>query len=114
MVVEAATQMVELKQQAASTIRRYDVRNVQLGAALIIPQSKGVEVLFSLRPTRLNPKAYYNSLYDFTITSVVRAGENDVFTEHASGQISLLFEALGQLPDSIQLHIRLMHLRSIN
>lgn len=96
MAVEAATQMAEVDQKDASMIQKYHLHNVHLGTALIVPENRGTEVLFSLRHTKLNDKTYYSSTYDFTITSVASAGDKDIFTEHASGQISLSLDAKGR------------------
>lgn len=94
MALEAATQMAEIGNVDLSKLTRYELHNLHLEAALVLPEIGGPEVIFSLRPTRLNHKKYHPFTYDFTITSVVNSGENrDVFTEHAHGQIALVFDS---------------------
>ncbi|RMZ82570.1 hypothetical protein DV738_g1477, partial [Chaetothyriales sp. CBS 135597] len=89
MAVEAATQLAEISDIDVSSIRNYELRHIRLETALIIAETGGTEILFSLRPTRLNKTKPSASIYDFTVTSVAQTDGRDIFVEHASGQIAL-------------------------
>ena len=97
MAIEAVAQASELKDNGASPISEFELRDVYLNAALLVPESGGVEVLFSLRPAKLNTKYYHQMLYDFSVTSVVNVNGIDAFTEHCHGQAGFGNGAPGML-----------------
>ena len=97
MAIEAVAQASELKGIGASLISEFKLRDVYLDAALLVPESGGVEVLFNLRPAKLNTKTYHQTLYDFTVTSVVNINGVDAFTEHCHGQAGFGNGAPGML-----------------
>ena len=97
MAIEAVTQMSELKGVDASQITKFNLQDVSLDAVLLVPESGSVEVLFGLRPAKLNPKIYRESLYDFTVTSVVMINDSDVFTEHCHGRVGVEVKVIGML-----------------
>ena len=100
MAIEAVTQASELKGIDVSQLSEFYLRDVHLDAALLVPENGAVEVLFSLRPARLNSNTYHENLYDFTITSVVTVTGSDTFTEHSRGQVGVRIGTLGLPPPS--------------
>lgn len=97
MAIEAVAQASELKGIGASPICEFKLLDVYLDAALLVPESGGVEVLFSLHPARLNTKSYHQNVYDFTVTSVVNMNGVDTFTKHCHGQAGFWNGAPGML-----------------
>jgi hypothetical protein len=98
MVLEAATQVVETEGFHTSDIEYYDIRNVSLSKALIVPEDDfGIESLFALRPASLNTVSRHKWLFDFVLTTISSDGGVDVFTEHCRGQVEVGFEELGKL-----------------
>ena len=97
MAIEAVAQTSELRDIHVSQISKFHLQDVYIDAALLVPESGGIEVLFSLRPAKLNPKVYHESRYDFTVTSVMKTNESDVFTEHCHGQIGFEVSGSGML-----------------
>lgn len=95
MAIEAIAQISELKNIDMVRITSFDLQDVHLDAALLVPESGGVEVLFSLRPAKRNSKTYYETLYDITVTSVINTKGSDTFTEHCHGQVGLEVETTG-------------------
>ncbi|KAH8198332.1 hypothetical protein TruAng_007487 [Truncatella angustata] len=93
MVLEASTQVVETEGLKASDVEYYDIRNVSLSKALIVPEDDfGIETLFSLRPTSLNAVSRHQWLFDFVLTTVSNNQGVDTFTEHCRGQVEIGFE----------------------
>ncbi|KAF2973192.1 hypothetical protein GQX73_g454 [Xylaria multiplex] len=93
MVLEAATQLVELDGRESSSVEYYDIRNVDLSKALIVPEDDfGIETLLTLRPTSLNASSRHRWLLDFALTSVANEEGVDTFTEHCRGQVEIGFE----------------------
>jgi len=98
MVLEAATQVVETEGLHTSNIEYYDIRNVSLSKALIVPEDDfGIETLFTLRPASLNTVSRHKWLFDFVLTTVSSDSGVDVFTEHCRGQVEVGFQELGKL-----------------
>ena len=93
--IEAIAQISELKNIDMFRITSFDLQDVHLDAALLVPESGGVEVLFNLRPAKRNSKTYYETLYDFTVTSVINTKGSDTFTEQCHGQVGLKFKTTG-------------------
>ncbi|KAM3080176.1 hypothetical protein ACMFMF_003585 [Clarireedia jacksonii] len=86
MALEATLQMAELTGIPRSKITTLECQKVYITAALIIPDdSRGVEILFSLRRSRIDSHKFHQSLYEFTITSVTATKDGDIFTEHSHG-----------------------------
>ncbi|KAH8165552.1 hypothetical protein CIB48_g2685 [Xylaria polymorpha] len=82
-VLEAATQIVETEGRQATDIEYYDIRDVSLSKALIIPDDDhGIEILFSMRPAPLNSVSRHQWLFEFVLTSVSTIEGHDTFTEH--------------------------------
>ncbi|KAI0401422.1 hypothetical protein F4802DRAFT_601014 [Xylaria palmicola] len=95
MVLEAATQFVEIEGLSASDIEYFDIRNVSLSKALIVPEDDfGIETLFTLRPATLNAVARHRRLFDFVLTTVSNENGVDIFTEHCRGQVEVGHEEL--------------------
>ena len=97
MAIEVVIQTIEVKGNDASGITKFNFQDIYLETALLVPESSSVEVLFSLRPAKLNPKIYHESLYDFTVTSVGKLDDSDVFTEHCHGQVGFEFRTTSKL-----------------
>lgn len=96
MIIEAMTQTIEINGIDISKITNFEMEQIQLKAALIVPtDSHGIEVLVSLRPTDLDDANHYDSLYDFSITSVTSSSNYDSFTEHAHGKIGFVLGSSG-------------------
>lgn len=96
MALEATLQMAEIKGIQKSSIHSFSCQDIHLEAALIVPEAhSGVEVLFNLRRSRLNHTTYYGSLYEFTVTSVTKSSNEDVFSDHAHGLVGLELRADG-------------------
>ena len=94
MIIEAATQIVETEGLQACDVEYYDVRNVSLSKALIVPEDDfGIETLFTMRPATLNATARYRWLFDFSLTSVSADGGNHTFSDHCRGQVEIGFAA---------------------
>lgn len=101
MIVEAVTQTLENKGVDISSVQSFDFLQVHLKFALVIPDdSRGVEIITSLRPTDYDGNTYHPSSYDFSVTSVAGSGDQDTFTEHARGKIEFTLEAKGTLRKS--------------
>lgn len=97
MVFEAATQIVETQGLEASTVECYDIRNVSLSRALMVPEDDfGIETLLTLRRTSLNATSRHQWLFDFVLTSVANEEGVDTFTEHCRGQVAIDFEEYGK------------------
>ncbi|ORY63304.1 uncharacterized protein BCR38DRAFT_475285 [Pseudomassariella vexata] len=93
MVVEAATQVVEVEGLQASSIEFYDIRNVSLFRALMIPEDDmGIETLFTFRPSSLNSVSSHQWVFDFVLTSVANEEGQDTFVEHCRGQVEVSFD----------------------
>jgi acyl transferase domain-containing protein len=89
MAVEAAMQIAELRGLEASQITAFELANVRIDNALIIEEDgPGTEVLFNIHSIRNNTSVPETPRWYFTITSVTRSGDTDVFTDHVTGEIS--------------------------
>lgn len=98
MVVEAVTQTLENKGLNVLDVKSFNFNQIHLKRALVIPDdSRGVEVITSLRPSDFDGNLYHAASYDFSVTSVSAAGDGDAFTEHARGKIEFSFETKGDL-----------------
>ncbi|POS74346.1 polyketide synthase-5 [Diaporthe helianthi] len=96
MVLEAATQLVELEGLEAGSIECYDIQNVSLSRALMIPEDDfGVETLLTLRPASINATSRHKWLFDFVLTSVATENDVDSFTENCRGQVQVDLEQYG-------------------
>ncbi|KAI1339726.1 hypothetical protein F5Y15DRAFT_423599 [Xylariaceae sp. FL0016] len=93
MVLEAATQVVEVEGLAATDIAHYDIRNVSLSKALIVPEDDfGIETLFTLRPASLNVVTCHKWLFDFLLTTASVEDGVHIFSDHCRGQVEVCFE----------------------
>ncbi|KAI1858549.1 uncharacterized protein JN550_012596 [Neoarthrinium moseri] len=93
MALEAATQIAELGGLKVSDVEYYDIQNVSLSKALIVPEDDlGIETLFTLRPTPLNKTTRHVWLFDFVLTSVSNEFGVDNFVEHCRGQVEVGLE----------------------
>lgn len=98
MVLEAATQVVELEGYNATDVEYYDIRDVSLSKALIVPDDdRGIETLFALRPASLNTVSRHRWLFEFVLTSVSSEEGNDTFSEHCRGLVEISFEKHSKL-----------------
>lgn len=96
MGVEAALQAAEIHTVDTSLIRSFEFRDVLLPAALIVPDDdQGVELITSLHPEK-GFAGRSQVPWRFSVTSVMRTGEDDVFTEHCHGRVSYSFTSSGQ------------------
>lgn len=97
MVLEAAIQVVELDGRNSTDVVYYDVQDVSLLKALIIPEDDhGIETLFSLRPASLNANSRHQWIFEFTLTSVLIGEGRDIFSEHCRGLVEVSFERYGK------------------
>ena len=99
--VEAALQAAEVHAIDISLIQSFEFQDVLLSAALLIPDDdRGLELLTSLRPEPGNATSN-GAQWSFTVTSVMNADGDDVFTEHCHGKVAYSFESQGifALPD---------------
>ncbi|PQE21953.1 polyketide synthase protein [Rutstroemia sp. NJR-2017a WRK4] len=92
MAIEAATQAVEVYGSLESDIQSYEIRDVSLQKALVIPEEdRGIEILFTLRKATLNTNSDYESRFNFVLTSVNNLNGEDSFVEHCRGTIDVNF-----------------------
>ncbi|KAJ4413900.1 Type I Iterative PKS [Gnomoniopsis sp. IMI 355080] len=99
-VLEAATQVVETQGLQSGAVECYDIRNVSLSKALMVPEDDfGIETLLTLRRTSLNATSRHQWLFDFVLTSVASEEGVDTFTEHCCGQVAVEFDKY-DLPES--------------
>lgn len=97
LVLEAATQVVETEGRDASDVEYYDIRDVSLSTALIVPEDDfGIETLFTLRPASLNAISRHQWIFDFVLTTVSNDEGVDTFIEHCRGQVEIGFEKYGK------------------
>lgn len=97
MALEAVTQALEVDGIDPRDIRSYHLRDVVLHAVLIIPDDNhGVELLLALHQVCLSNNSYHKFLYTFVITSVNKSNNDDHFTEHARGHVSVDFDDSGK------------------
>ena len=99
--VEAALQAAEVHAIDISLIHSFEFQDVLLSAALLIPDDdRGLELLTSLRSEPGNATSN-GAQWSFTVTSVMNADGDDVFTEHCHGMVAYSFESQGifALPD---------------
>ena len=89
MIMEAATQTLEIKGVPSSKIASFTFKNVSLRKALIVPDGRGVEVLVNFRSVDLLNDAGLDLAWDFAVTSVSSANDSDLFTQHVRGAICL-------------------------
>ena len=101
MALEAATQMAEIKGIDIKSIATFILEDVCVGDELNIPDDSndfncvGMELLFGLHPSKLNGSGYYESVYDFTVTSVEASSDSDIFTERAHGKVGFELQESG-------------------
>ncbi|KAK8112196.1 uncharacterized protein PG998_008653 [Apiospora kogelbergensis] len=101
MGVEAALQAAEIHTVDTSLIRSFEFRDVLLPAALIVPDdNQGVELITSLHPEK-GFAGRSQVPWRFSVTSVMRTGEDDVFTEHCHGRVSYSFTS-PDLPEALK------------
>ncbi|KAI1175676.1 hypothetical protein F4777DRAFT_598427 [Nemania sp. FL0916] len=92
-VLEAATQIVETEGRQDVDVEFFDIRDVSLSKALIVPEDDhGIEILFSMRPAPLNSVSRHQSLFEFVLTSVSTEEGRDTFSEHCRGLVEINFE----------------------
>jgi hypothetical protein len=98
MVLEAAAQIAETDDLKLSDVEYFDIKNVSLSTALIVPEEdRGIETLFAMRPVQLNNVSRYQWLYEFVLTSVSSEDGQDVFSEHCRGQVEISFAPHGKM-----------------
>ncbi|OKL57046.1 hypothetical protein UA08_07371 [Talaromyces atroroseus] len=89
MAIEAMHQWMP-EHYPEGTISGYTLREVNIGAALVISEQSAVEVMISLRPYRVSARGVSKVWREFSILSVT---EENKWTEHSSGLICAHFEA---------------------
>lgn len=101
MAIEAATQVVEVYGSLENAIQSYELRDVSLQKALVVPEEdRGIEILFTLRKATLNTNSDYESRFIFVLTSVNNLNGEDSFVEHCRGTIDVNFMPDGRtFPD---------------
>lgn len=103
MIYEAATQIVEARGRSEADVEYYDIQDVSLSTALIVPEDDfGIETLFTLRPAALNATSRHQWLFEFTLTSVANEEGVDTFVEHCRGRVEVGFEQYGKWSTSPQ------------
>jgi acyl transferase domain-containing protein/SAM-dependent methyltransferase len=90
----AALEGVKALVDNSKIVKHYELRDVNIGRALVIPQSDpGIEVWTRLKPLRKFSKADVCHHYQFTFTSLEEASfQNRVYVEHASGTVAVIFK----------------------
>lgn len=97
MAVEAALQAAEVHAVDISSIQRFEFQDVLLSAALLVPDDDhGLELLTSLKP-ELESTTSNGAQWSFTVTSVLNANGDDVFTEHCHGKVAYSLESQGNV-----------------
>lgn len=91
----AAIEAVKQCAVPGKTIKSFDLRDVAVKRALIIPaEDPGVEVFTHLRPQRTGTRRT-SSWYDFSFTSLeISKGPDRNYNEHCSGQVCILYDDL--------------------
>ncbi|KAF5869444.1 putative polyketide synthase protein [Botrytis fragariae] len=93
MAIEAATQAVEVNGGFEEEISSYEIQDVSLQKALMIPEEDGgIEILFTLRKASLNTNSDYESRFEFLLTSVDSVNGEDNFVEHCRGTVHVNFK----------------------
>ena len=104
MAVEAITQVWETGGNEFDTIKGFELQDVTLKTALMIPEGDhGVETLFNLHPQAYDGRSEFEHLYQFLVVSVVRSGAEDLFVEHAHGRVCIIEHEKGNLSPSFLL-----------
>ncbi|KAF2667284.1 polyketide synthase [Microthyrium microscopicum] len=98
--VEAAKALVD----DSNAVRQYEFRNVNIGRALVIPQSDpGIEVWTRLKPLRRISKTDVVHRYQFTFTSLEATSFQDrTYVEHASGTVTITYKENHETDDDEQ------------
>lgn len=97
MALEAATQVIEIDGIDSQNIRSYELRDIILHTALILPDNNhGVELLLALHQVSLSNNSYHKYLYTFIVTSVTMSNNDEHFIEHARGHVGVNFEDSGK------------------
>lgn len=97
MILEAATQVVEIEGRDSDEVEYYDIRDVSLSKALIVPEDdRGIETIFALRPASLNSVSRHQWVFEVVLTSVSTEEGQDTFSEHCRGLVEIGFEKYGK------------------
>lgn len=97
MAIEAATQAVEVNGGFEEEISSYEIQDVSLQKALVIPEEDGgIEILFTLRKASLNTNSDYESRFEFLLTSVDSVNGEDNFVENCRGTVHVNFKPDGK------------------
>ncbi|MCJ1424399.1 hypothetical protein MMC29_002287 [Sticta canariensis] len=97
MALEAATQVIEIDGIDSQNIRSYELRDIILHTALIVPDNnRGVDLLLALHQVSLSNNSYHKYLYTFIVTSVTESNNGEYFIEHARGHVGVNFEDSGK------------------
>ncbi|KAL8827122.1 MAG: hypothetical protein Q9191_003380 [Dirinaria sp. TL-2023a] len=90
MAIEAATQAFEIKGGDADLIEAFEIQDMIIKAALILPSpADGVELLLTLNLLRWVDTQPPGLIYQFVITSVTDLGQAQSFVEHATGRLEV-------------------------
>ena len=94
----AAIEAVKQCALPGKTIKSFDLRDVVVKRALIIPaEDPGVEVFTHLRPQR-NGTRGTSSWYDFSFSSLeVSTGPDRNYNEHCSGQVCIVYDDMSEM-----------------
>jgi acyl transferase domain-containing protein/NADPH:quinone reductase-like Zn-dependent oxidoreductase/SAM-dependent methyltransferase len=94
----AAIEAVKQCALPSKTIKSFDLRDVAIKRALIIPaEDPGIEVFTHLRPQR-NGARRTSSWYDFSFSSLeVSTGPDRNYNEHCSGQVCIIYDDLSDM-----------------
>ncbi|KAL8941736.1 MAG: hypothetical protein Q9216_002064 [Gyalolechia sp. 2 TL-2023] len=86
MATEAIVQTLENDGYNEKSISNIELLNIEIKSALLLPESdEGVESLLTFES--VSSGLPETAAFRFVITSVVRIGEEDCFTEHAQGKV---------------------------
>ncbi|EUC45778.1 hypothetical protein COCMIDRAFT_5016 [Bipolaris oryzae ATCC 44560] len=84
MAIEAAAQ--RSKERLNKQVSGYQLREVNIGTALLLPEQESVETILTLKPIRDSSKRHSNTWSEFHIYSVTN---DNHWTEHCHGLISV-------------------------
>ena len=99
MAVEAVMQILEVDGKQVSNLQNFELQHIRLDTALVIPDGdRGVEVLFNMQPRRRGKISDSYMIYQWLVTSITRLHGEEIFVEHAHGEIWVTGEDNGMSP----------------
>ncbi|KAL8790242.1 MAG: hypothetical protein Q9195_006465 [Heterodermia aff. obscurata] len=105
MALEAIAQVFETKGGDVHDVHTYDIEDVNIKSALLLPASDdGIEMFLTLEIPDWADSKVSNGSFEFVITSTVDHGLKHDFVEHARGRIGIAFSDTGMSTSSRSLH----------